>query len=669
MAFQGKVVRSIGVGIVAFEGTEHLASIISEFRDIVDYVVIGLQRKSYHGDPIEPIDLNEIVRLRDEDHLVDNIIDIKLDTTKEPRIQETDKRNLIIQDIENHGCSHALVIDSDEYYTHKSILRAVQEIDEHDYEITYCQYINYYADYSHFLVYPFKDGMYVPFIAKTKYRHKFECYDTVNGHTFQFPDFNLPSDPTRRFVRPFDRIDIVQLPKGQTFNDASGQKLNWMPKKHYLVDFHVFPWETVKMHHLSWVRADIRKKVNSWSSKTCFQDYNDLIDKAIDVYNHFDHNSKEQQTASLLFNTPNHEVYVRALPRQYIHPKYDYLTRLRPAKNEKKIAIMNLSTVHSKVHLYEKLEQCGKETWAKDVIDGKYPNIDYWTVLDCEEESHIDETNHIIYIKSQTENNIYQLLNRWLEAYKIIAATKKYDYILRVNPSTWVNIEFINEMLAVEKDDSKIFTHKFYAAFWSSFNIYCSGAAMVWPARNMPILEQLTNANKKCLDYVLDDIAMSTFWRHRAKILGLSDVMDSWVSLEGYCLWDEYNNIDWSNVDIKTPMVQIKTPSFKDDSENKEYLRIDNDVFKMQKYDELYRQWRNTLSDEEFVKFVYDYMHEKVNNTVTVLPMSRDQWINGNIKDKMWQIYNPDNVKELNDDVFKYLNELQIKYGYIKKED
>ena len=66
------------------------------------------------------VDINEIFRLRDEDHLVDNIVEIELDTKKKPREQETDKRNMLIQDAEDHGCSHVLVIDSDEYYTRKS---------------------------------------------------------------------------------------------------------------------------------------------------------------------------------------------------------------------------------------------------------------------------------------------------------------------------------------------------------------------------------------------------------------------------------------------------------------------------------------------------------------------------------------------------------------------
>lgn len=331
--FHGKNCKSIGLGIVAFEGTEHLASIITEFRDIVDYVVIGMQRKSYHGDPIAQEDLDEIFRLKNEDHLVDEILEIELDLSKEARIQETDKRNLLIQNIEDHGCSHALIIDSDEYYTHKSILRAVQEIDEHDYEITYCQYINYYADYKHFLVYPFKQGMYVPFITKTKYRFKFECYDYVSGHKFRFSDFDRPSDPTRRYTRPFDRIDIVKL-QNQIFRTEAGVDIDWVPQKHFTVEYYIFPWETIKMHHLSWVRADITKKMNNWSSKKCFNGYNEIIAKALKTYNEFDHNSTEQQTVTLLFNTPNNEVYVKAFPKQYIHPKFDYKTRLRTNKKE-----------------------------------------------------------------------------------------------------------------------------------------------------------------------------------------------------------------------------------------------------------------------------------------------------------------------------------------------
>lgn len=645
MAFQGKVVKSIGLGIVAFEGTEHLANIITEFRDIVDYVVIGLQRKSYHGDPIDQTDLNEIFRLRDEDHLVDNILEVELDTNKEPRIQETDKRNMIIQDMEDHGCSHGIVIDSDEYYTRKSILRAVQEIDENDYEMTYCQYINYYADYKHFLVYPFKDGMYVPFISKTKYRHTFEC-----------TDFPMPSDPTRRYVRPFDRVDKVKLPNGQL-----------MDQKHYTVEYHIFPWETVKMHHLSWLRADMRKKINNWSSKTCFENYNDLIDKAIDTYEHFDENSTNEQIASLLFNTPNHEVLVHAFPKQYIHPKFDFKTRLNQVKQEKKILIMNLSTINSSMHLYEELEKCGRETWAKEVIDGKYPNIDYWAVYDCKEETHVDEKNHIVYVKTDfTKDNIQQLLSRWLVAYDIISKLKQYDYVIRTNTSSWVNIEWMNIFLSYQTDDSKNFTSKFHSAFFSGFNPYASGTLMIWPTRNIPILEKIImNTPPQILNSQYDDVMMSYLWRVRAESIKLTDPKDCWKSLEGYSLYQEYDKVDWNNIDLNIPTYQIKTFTLNNEVKDVQKYRFDNDIAKLRKIDELWRIYRSNISNEEFEKNVKYYMENCLNKTITISEFTRDEWITkaSEFEKQKQHLFN---IKPYNDETFKWLENKAIQCGYRK---
>ena len=646
--YKWKNIKGIGLGIVAFEGTEHLANIITEFRDIVDYVVIGLQRKSYHGDPIDETDLNEIFRLKDEDHLVDNVLEVVLDTSKEPRVQETDKRNMILQDMENHGCSHGIVIDSDEYYTHKSLLRAIQEIDENDYEMTYCQYINYYADYKHFLVYPFKDGMYVPFISKTKYRHSFECID-----------FPLPSDPTRRFVRPFDRIDRVKLPNGQL-----------MDQKHYTVEYHIFPWEVVKMHHLSWLRADMRKKINNWSSKTCFKDYNNLIDKAIDTYEHFDENSTDEQIASLLFNTPNHEVVVHAFPKQYIHPKFDFKNRLRIAKREKKILIMNLSTINSSSHLYEDLEKCGRETWAKDVIDGKYPNIDYWAIYDCKEDTHVDEKNHIVYVKTDfLYDNIQQLLSRWLTAYDVISKLKQYDYVIRTNTSTWINIEWLNGFLAYQTDDSKIFTSRFCSAFFSGFSFYASGSLMIWPTRNIPILENIIKSTSpQILNSQYDDVMMNYLWRSRAEQIKLKDANECWKSLEGEVLYDEYDKIEWEAIDLKIPSYQIKTFTLNNKISDEQKYRLDNDINKMKKLDELWRIYRSSISDNEFEENVKYYMENCLNKTITVQDFTREEWLTkaSNYEKQYQYIFNR---KPYNKKTLDWLKNKAIQCGYKKKEE
>ena len=387
-----KNIKKLGLLIIAFEGTEHLYNIISELRDSVDYVSIGLQRLSYHGDKISEIDLQEIFRLRDEDHLVDNIVEVKLDTTKPAREQETDKRNMLIQDAQDNGCTHAIVIDSDEYYTKKAFESACKIIDDNNYPITYCQYINYYHDYKHFLVYPFKDGMYVPFVTRVEYRHSFEC-----------TDFLLPSDPTRRFVRPYSGVENVVGRDGQI------HKI-----KQYTVDYHVFKWNEVKMHHLSWLRADIRKKLEMWSSKKCFDNYDDLIDRAVNSFNNFDERCDKAQ-ALMLFNTPGNTVDVKAFPKQYIHPKVDYNTRLRKVKNYKKLIVLSMCMDKP---LYNELEKVCQETWKTNIDDNM--NIDFWVYTDAKEgeDTHVDESNHMIYIKREYTQDEDALYHDFLEREK-----------------------------------------------------------------------------------------------------------------------------------------------------------------------------------------------------------------------------------------------------------
>ena len=608
-----KNIKQLGLSIICFDASEHLYNIISELRDSVDYISIGLQKLSYHGDKIQQIDLNEIYRLRDEDKLVDNIVIVDLDITKEPRKQETDKRNLLIQDAQDHGCTHCIVIDSDEYYTKKSFEYACNEIDKHDYEITYCQYINYYHDYLHFLVYPFKDGMYVPFVTKVKYRHEFDC-----------SDFNKPSDPTRRFVRPYKPIKSVVRNKIVT-------------TKEYLVDYHIFKWNEVKMHHLSWLRADIRKKLNVWSSKTCFDHYNDLIDQAVDCFNNFDINSNISK-ASMLFNTPNHSVDVKRFPKQYIHPKVDFNTRLRPAKDYKKLLVLSMS---ANLPLYNELEKVSNKTW-RTIDKEKYNlDIDFWTYTDTEElnePTHIDEKNHIIYIRrlSDYENNqgFYHTFSKTIYALEEIKKLGiEYDYLIRTNNSTWLNLPMINEFLAWQSDDSLIFTGRIYSAFWSAFNIYGGGELMIFSKRNVDILldicknpENIEGKQTGC-----DDNLIFGMWNKR--LLDLNLAQNTYIrSLEDVIFKDKEINED---IDFSKIAYQIKTYNASDET------RLQYDLKKMEHVHELWLK-----SDIDIMKLYDKFMEDNYNKYIYVLPYSKAEWFNLSGPEQMVAKFNNKMLRE-----------------------
>ena len=436
-----KNIKKVGLGVCCFDATELLEGILSEIRDLVDYIVIGYQNISYNGDPISNTDFNEIQRLKSIG-LINEIIEIKLDSSKKPREQEKDKRNLLIQHCENVGCSHALIIDSDEYYKHNTFQRALETIDENNYEITYCQYINYYHDFQHCEKYPFQQGMYVPFVTKVQYRYNYDGQD-----------FKKPSDPTRRYVRP-KKIENK--------------------KEVYLVDYYEFPWKDLKMHHLSWIRANIRKKLNNWSSKTVFKNYNDLIDMAVESYNNFNENSEKDQPVKVLFNTADHKVDVYKLPKQYINFNYDIYNQLKPVEQEKKILILILSCNKPE---FIKLEDCIRKTWVKEFLP-KYKNIQYYFYRSTNKKNIYIEDD-VIYVPN--DDSFTKTGSKMYEALKYLTEVKKidYDYFYRSNSSSFVNIPLLNKFISYLDNDSYIYTGNIYAAFWSKFNFYGGGESIL----------------------------------------------------------------------------------------------------------------------------------------------------------------------------------------------
>lgn len=277
-------ISKLGLGVVAFEGVEHLQSILYELRLACDYICVCLQQKSYFGKPIKKSDVEEVNRLKSIG-LIDCILwyspkDILLsedNTITQTRGIEVAKRNYILDFLENKiGCSHSLVIDSDEFYDANDFIRAKEYIDSSDeIKVTYCEYVNYYRDYRHIMLWPFY--CYVPFITESHYR-----YSMTNGA------FDKPSDPTRRY--------------------------EMLPGEMY----HILPFNMIKMHHFSWIRKNIEDKIDSWSAKKLFERNANLRPAILNRY----YNYEDGQNAIIMFNVPFFEVIVQRLDKQYVNPKY-----------------------------------------------------------------------------------------------------------------------------------------------------------------------------------------------------------------------------------------------------------------------------------------------------------------------------------------------------------
>jgi hypothetical protein len=257
----GKI-KKLGLTINAFDASEMLEDLIAEIRDQIDWVAAIYQKKSYWKNPMDPRDMAELNRLKGMG-LVDELIEFKPNYLRYSREQETDKRNMGIEIAKQRGCSHILNIDADEFYDKDQFRVAKQMINENGWPITYWSYVNYYKDFSHYLVYPFR-----PFVPG--------IHSTFFTYTFNGPAPG-PTDPTRRIYNPLN------------------------------IGTYVFEDEVIRMGHGAWIRRDIRKKLVNWSAKDHFEPK--LIEVAVRRWETW----KEGEDAIMLFNVPENSVKVNKL--------------------------------------------------------------------------------------------------------------------------------------------------------------------------------------------------------------------------------------------------------------------------------------------------------------------------------------------------------------------
>lgn len=255
-------IKRLGLTINAFDTSELLEQLITPIRDQVDWIAAIWQKKSYWGNPMDKEDMDEINHLKSIG-LIDELMEFKPDFSKYSREQECDKRNIGIALAKERGCSHILNVDSDELYTPEQFKYAKDVINKKGYSITYWSYINYYRDFEHYLVYPFRP--FVPGIHSTYFNYTYNT--SAPG----------PTDPTRRINNPTN------------------------------LGTYLFEDDEIMMAHAAWIRKDIKKKLINWSAKDHFK--KELIDDAVKRWQ----NWKEGDKAILLFNVPQHEVTVKKL--------------------------------------------------------------------------------------------------------------------------------------------------------------------------------------------------------------------------------------------------------------------------------------------------------------------------------------------------------------------
>jgi hypothetical protein len=217
----------LGISYNVFEGEELLEESINRIRNQVDYISIVYQTISNFNIPCNDLLLPILQDLKSIG-LVDELIyytpTSKADYNKTNQIE---KRNIGLEASRKQGCTHHMALDTDEYYINKEFKYLKQDIIKNDYHNTACQMRTYYYDTRYELDPP--EEYFVPLIFKIKPHTKFI--------------FNIKNYP-------------VDVDKSRMTDPNNFKKYNR---------------NEIQMHHLSYVRDDLRSKLESHGAQVWLQ--------------------------------------------------------------------------------------------------------------------------------------------------------------------------------------------------------------------------------------------------------------------------------------------------------------------------------------------------------------------------------------------------------------
>lgn len=198
-----------------FDGEELLEKSISSIRDSVDFISVVYQTRSNFGNSCSP-DLEDILYDLMDKGAVQKLVKYIPDLSQRPHYNEISKRNIGLNLAKQNLCTHHMPIDCDEFYIKHQLDYAINIIVKENLDAATCRLATYYKepiyrlspDEDYWVTLPFKLNPEIQFKTNS----------------------NFPAlvDPTRQVDTNF---------------------------------FKFFDKNEIQMHHMSYVRKDMTKKI------------------------------------------------------------------------------------------------------------------------------------------------------------------------------------------------------------------------------------------------------------------------------------------------------------------------------------------------------------------------------------------------------------------------
>ena len=221
----------LGVSYNVFDGEELLEGSIKSIKNSVDFISVVYQTTSNLGNKCSD-DLIHILNDLKERKLIDELF-LYEPLSVNPHQNETNKRQIGLDLSKKNECTHHMSMDTDEYYDDNKLGAVKEIIQREDFDSSYCQMLTYYKSWEYRLEPP--EDYYVPLIYK------------INKDT----NFMLGS-PSPVLVDPTRRVSNIKKPLILNRNQ-------------------------IEMHHGSYIRNDIKKKLENSSASVNFKNDIEMI--------------------------------------------------------------------------------------------------------------------------------------------------------------------------------------------------------------------------------------------------------------------------------------------------------------------------------------------------------------------------------------------------------
>lgn len=202
----------LGICYMVFDGVELLEFALKAIRSEIDHISVTYQTVSYFGNQND-VDIVSIIKDLESQGLIDESLHFHPDlSVSHPKYNELKLRNLGLEMSRKAGCTHHISADVDELYVGSDLKRAKELMEGYDYSISH--YSTYYKEPTYLVV----------------------------------PEMNYPVS----FMHTIDNEYVMD------FNFPHRIEITRRLKKHE--NCKLFTREEFCIHHMSYVRKDIRKK-------------------------------------------------------------------------------------------------------------------------------------------------------------------------------------------------------------------------------------------------------------------------------------------------------------------------------------------------------------------------------------------------------------------------